>query len=136
MFSLAAYGAFLEGIRDEAEAFEARRRAAFRAERERWEALPPWREPAPAAPAAAGADGSGRPVSAQLAANVWRLSVAEGDRVRAGDVVAVLEAMKMEVDVTAPCDGTVARVLCAPGDLVAPGQALLTLRQDGAEEAA
>ncbi|MGE0029432.1 MAG: 5-oxoprolinase/urea amidolyase family protein, partial [Thermoleophilia bacterium] len=136
VFSLAGYEAFLDGIREETTAFEARRSAAFRAERERWEALPPWREPAPAAPAAAGADPSGRPVSAQLAANVWRLSVAEGDRVRAGDVVAVLEAMKMEVDVTAPCDGTVARVLCAPGDLVAPGQALLTLREDGAEEAA
>ena len=134
-FSLSAHEEFLAAIADEAIAFRERQRAAFRAERERWEALPPWREPAPAAPVARAAGEPGRPVSAQLAANVWRLAVGEGDRVRAGDIVAVLEAMKMEVNVTAPEDGVVARVLCAPGDLVGPGQALLTLAVDDVEAA-
>ncbi len=57
--------------------------------------------------------------------------VGAGDVVRAGEVVAVLEAMKMEITVTAPRDGRVASIVCAPGDLVAPGQVLVTLEDDG-----
>jgi urea carboxylase len=130
-FSLASHEAFLAGIRPEATAFRERQQAAFRAERERWEAEPPWDDPAPAPPAGAAAGGEGEPVTAHLAANVWRMAVAPGDAVRAGDVVAVLEAMKMEITVTAPRDGRVASVACAPGDLVGPGQVLVTLEDDG-----
>ena len=130
-FSLAAHEAFLAEIRPEAAAFRERRQAAFHAERARWEAEPPWHDPAPAPPADATGGGAGEPVTAHLAANVWRLAVAPGDAVRAGDVVAVLEAMKMEITVTAPRDGRVASVACAPGDLVAPGQVLVTLEDDG-----
>ena len=61
------------------------------------------------------------------------MSVGVGDAVSAGDVVAVLEAMKMEVTVTAPRDGRVAHVACAPGDLVAPGQVLVTLEHEDGE---
>jgi biotin carboxyl carrier protein len=58
------------------------------------------------------------------------VAVAPGDVVESGARVAVLEAMKMEVDVVAPRDGVVERVLCAPGDLLAPGQPILTLVSD------
>ncbi len=127
VFSSRAHREFEASIAAETAEWRARQGAAFRAERDRWAAEPPWEEAPPAAPVDDGAAAGGEPVAAHLAANVWRLTVAEGDRVRAGDVVAVLEAMKMEVDVTAPRDGRVARVLCAPGDLVRPGQALVTL---------
>jgi urea carboxylase len=112
VFSLSEHEAFLEAIAPEAAAFRDRQRAAFRAERERWEAEAPWDEPA-AAPAR---DGAGQ----------------GADHV-AGDVVAVLEAMKMEITVTAPRDGRVAGVACAPGDLVVPGQVLVMLDDDEGE---
>jgi urea carboxylase len=130
VFSSAEHRGFVAGIAPEIAAFRDRQRAAFRAERARWEAEPPWDDPAPAPPPAATDADGGDPVAAHLAANVWRVPVSVGDRVAAGDVIAVLEAMKMEVDVTAPRDGRVARVLCAPGDLVLPGQALVTLDGD------
>ncbi|MGD9696976.1 MAG: 5-oxoprolinase/urea amidolyase family protein [Thermoleophilia bacterium] len=130
-FSLRAHREFLAGIAPDVEAFRARREAAFRRERERWEADgAPAAAPAPP-PATREAAPAGQPVAAQLAANVWKVRVAEGDLVAEGEVVAVLEAMKMEVAVSAPRGGRVARVLCAPGDLVLPGQALLTLAEEG-----
>jgi biotin carboxyl carrier protein len=48
--------------------------------------------------------------------------------VRRGDVLMVLEAMKMELPVRAPADGTVARVNCREGELVQPGEALAELQ--------
>jgi len=44
--------------------------------------------------------------------------------VRRGDLICVIEAMKMELQVSAPADGVVKRVLCAPGDQVRRGQRL------------
>jgi urea carboxylase len=70
---------------------------------------------------------TGTPVCGGIAANVWKLNVAHGDRVAAGDVVAVLEAMKMEVEVRATCSGVVSAVLCKPGELVDPDQPLFTV---------
>ena len=59
VFSLRAHREFLGEVAGETARFQERRQAAFRAERERWEALPPWREPAPAA-AVAPDDGDAR----------------------------------------------------------------------------
>jgi len=50
-----------------------------------------------------------------------------GDRVQAGQVVLVLEAMKMESELKAPRDGTVKAVHCAPGDSVNPGVPLVVI---------
>ena len=50
-----------------------------------------------------------------------------GTRVQHGDVLLVLEAMKMELPVRAPGDGTVAAVKCRPGELVQAGQELIEL---------
>jgi urea carboxylase len=59
--------------------------------------------------------------------SVWQLEVNVGDRVAAGQVLVVLEAMKMEIALHTEHGGTVARVLVAPGTQVAPGQALLVI---------
>ena len=64
--------------------------------------------------------------------NVWRVRVAPGDRVAAGDVVVVLESMKMEMDVAAAVDGVVTEVLCQPGRSVQGGQRLLVLAAETA----
>jgi oxaloacetate decarboxylase alpha subunit len=79
--------------------------------------------PAEPAPAAAG----GQVISAPLAGNIVRVAVRAGDTVAAGDVLVVLEAMKMETEVRAPAAGTVAEVHSKEGDAVALGAPLLTL---------
>ncbi len=68
-----------------------------------------------------------RTVASELNARVWTLDVAAGDAVEMDDTLMVLEAMKTEIPVVAPCAGTVRAVLVAEGDLVAEGQKLVTL---------
>lgn len=70
---------------------------------------------------------SGDAVKSPMQATVVKLAVAEGDRVVAGDLVVVLEAMKMEQPMTAHKDGTVAGVNAAVGETVAAGHVLLTI---------
>ncbi len=71
--------------------------------------------------------GGGEEVKAGLPGNVLRLEVSEGDSVSEGDVLLVMEAMKMETEVKAPKSGTVQSVLVAQGDKVVTGQALVTI---------
>jgi oxaloacetate decarboxylase alpha subunit len=81
---------------------------------------------APAAPGAVPA-GAGQPLAAPLAGNIFKVNVAVGDTVAAGDVVIILEAMKMETEVRASSDGTVSAVNVQVGDSVAVGDTLLSL---------
>lgn len=81
--------------------------------------------PPSAPPPAAAQDGSG--VRAPLSGTVARILVEDGQAIEAGDVVVVLEAMKMETEITAPAAGTVGRVLVSPGDAVAGGDLLVEL---------
>ncbi|WP_250505157.1 acetyl/propionyl/methylcrotonyl-CoA carboxylase subunit alpha [Bowdeniella massiliensis] len=76
-----------------------------------------------AAPAAA----SGNAISAPMQASVVRLAVANGESVAAGDLIVVVEAMKMEQPLTAPCDGVVTGLSVAPGEQVSGGQVLATI---------
>ncbi len=81
--------------------------------------------PAPApAPAAAG---GGEPVLAPLAGNIWKVEVSPGDVVAEGDVLIILEAMKMETDIRAARSGTIGTVTVKEGDSVAVGDTLLQL---------
>lgn len=66
-------------------------------------------------------------LSAPMPATVRAVLVSPGDRVSRGDVLIVLEAMKMELPVRAPAGGTVTEVRCAPGELVQPGTALVEI---------
>ena len=69
-------------------------------------------------------------VEASMHACVWRLDVSDGDRVSAGAALVSMEAMKLETTVIAPVGGTVARVLCREGQVVAPGAPLVVLVAD------
>lgn len=71
--------------------------------------------------------GAGEEVAAPLAGNVFKVVVKAGQQVQEGDVLIVLEAMKMETDIKADRAGTVAEVFAKEGDSVAVGDALLTL---------
>ena len=74
--------------------------------------------PAPAVQAAPAASGEGKPVQAPMPGVILEVSVKVGDKVKAGQKVAVLEAMKMENEIDASADGTVTAVLVSKGDSV------------------
>ncbi len=80
---------------------------------------------APAAPALVST--AGVPLPAPLAGNIFKVHVEIGDKVQAGDVIVILEAMKMETEVRAPEAGIVSEVNVKVGDSVTVGQALITL---------
>ncbi len=83
--------------------------------------------PAAAAPADGGAAGSIR-VEAGAAGKVFKIEANVGQAVKKGDAVVVVEAMKMEIPVVAPEDGTVASINVAVGDAVEAGALLATLK--------
>jgi oxaloacetate decarboxylase alpha subunit len=89
-------------------------------------AIAPAAVPTPAA-AAAPVSAASEPLAAPLAGNIVRIEVSPGDAVGAGDVVLILEAMKMETEVRASRDGSVTSVDVKVGDSVAVGDTLLTL---------
>lgn len=79
--------------------------------------------PAAAAPAAV----AGTPVTAPLPGNVLELRVKPGDSVKAGQLLVLIEAMKMENEVFAPADGVVKQILAQKGAMVATGDTLLVI---------
>ena len=93
--------------------------------------VPPAPVPVSAAPSPATAvSASAGPgvLPAPMTGTIKEIRVAGGDTVHTGQIVVVMEAMKMDIDVTAVAAGTVAEVHVAPGDNRAAGQPLLTIR--------
>ena len=83
---------------------------------------------APAAPKAAPAVGGGaNKVNAPMPGTILDVKVSVGQSVKKGDVICVLEAMKMENDIPAPCDGVIASVNVQKGASVAANDVLATL---------
>ncbi len=70
-------------------------------------------------------------VESEVQGSVWKVEVAQGATVAEGDVLMILESMKMEIPVEAPVAGTVAELLVAPEDPVAEDQVLAVLEADG-----
>lgn len=83
--------------------------------------------PAPAAAPAAPASAGSVSVDAPMPGNILDIKVSNGASVKAGDVLLILEAMKMENEIVAPQDGTVASVNVNKGDTVEAGQTLVSL---------
>ncbi|MFL0670777.1 MAG: urea carboxylase [Erythrobacter sp.] len=136
-FRLADYRAFLADNAASIAAFAATREAAFNAERAAWEASGEFdrvstllAEDSGNGDAAAielpeGAD----LIEAPFGGSVWKLMVQPGDRVEAGDVIAVIEAMKMECPFESPADGTIAALYIAERHALQPGTPMLALRR-------
>ncbi len=89
------------------------------------QAAPAQPQPAKAAPAAPAP--AGNPLKAPLPGTITSINVKVGDQVKSGDVVIVLEAMKMQNNIEAENSGTVTAINVAPGDTVMEGAVLLTI---------
>ncbi len=106
-----------------------------------YEALVPTAAPAPvaapaaapeaaapaAAPAAPAVTAAGETVAAPMPGTILKVNVTQGQAVKAGTVLCVLEAMKMENEIMAPKDGTVAQVVTSKGASVNTGDALVVI---------
>jgi len=133
-FVLRDYHKFLASIADECRSFKAAQTAAFNEERERW-AKDTETDLIGAGAGIDDAAGIERPlvnghrsIDAHMTGNVWQIAVSPGDRVKQGDKLVVLEAMKMEFAVTAPADGEVVDIVCRQGRPVHAGQRLLVMQ--------
>ena len=95
-----------------------------------YEALAP-AAPAAAAPAAAPAapvvTGAGEPVNAPMPGTILKVNVTQGQAVKEGEVLCILEAMKMENEIMASKGGTVTQVLVAKGSIVDTGAPLVII---------
>lgn len=83
--------------------------------------------PAPAPVKAAAAPASGEPVKAPMPGVILDIKVSEGQSVKKGDCVVILEAMKMENEIFAPADGKIAAISVSKGQNVNSGTVLMTI---------
>ncbi|MDT9677594.1 urea carboxylase [Pseudomonas sp. JV414] len=132
--NLADYQAFLAKEAQGIAAFRDQQKSAFNAERERWiasgqahfdseELAPEVTEEAPLA------DGQ-QSIDSHIAGNLWQVQVQAGSRVAAGDVLVILESMKMEIPLLAPMAGVVREIRVQPGSAVRAGQRVVVLELD------
>ena len=133
---LAEYQQFLAREAQSISAFRDHQQRAFNDERERWiasgqahfDSQESATEEAGDAPLQPGEQGVESPVSG----NLWQVQTAVGRQVRAGDVLVVLESMKMEIPLLAPCDGRVQQVNVQPGSAVRAGQRVAVIIEEKA----
>ena len=132
--ALADYQQFLADEADGIAAFRDQQRTAFAAERQRWidsgqahfesdEGVAEVTEDAPL-------DAGQHSVDSHIAGNLWQVQVEAGASVEAGDVLVILESMKMEIPLTAPVAGIVREVRVQPGSPVRAGQRVVVLEED------
>ena len=128
-FKLSEYQQFLSQESASINAFKATQQAAFNAERERWiasgQANYSQEVESTGADVAVEIPAGQSAVASHVAGNLWKVLRAEGERVQAGDEVAIIESMKMEIVVIASCAGVVAKILCNEGAPISAGQHLL-----------
>jgi urea carboxylase len=133
-FSLREYNTFLQDNDADIAAFREKQQFAFNAERERWKANGQADYATDAIVAEAATDSeldlppNSRAVAGHVAGNIWKIEVAEGDMVQAGDTLLIIESMKMEINVVAPSAGKVIRLYCREGSQIAAGQDLLVIQ--------
>lgn len=128
-FSLSEYQAYLAENDASIKEFKTKQQAAFDAERAHWKAtgLDTYveEEAMQAEDDGAGIPVGAEPVESPIAGSVWKILAAEdGKQVEAGETLAILESMKMEINLDAPIAGTLSACLCKEGQAVQPGQAL------------
>jgi urea carboxylase len=118
---------FLESIDTEAKAFKAKQSQAFEKEKQQWIRDGQFSFDA----ALTSSEGEQQPIpqdatpiSAPISGAVWKCPAGEGDTVTEDQTIIILEAMKMEMSVCAPCDGKVGKIFVQSGQTVEAGQCL------------
>lgn len=132
-FCYAEYAKGLARDRESIATFKQRQQAAFEAERQRWKELRLDETPdAVVDDASAGSeeipDGT-TGVFSEVPGNVWKILVTEGDQVAAGDVLAIIESMKMEISVQAPVAGRVASIRIKPAQTLRAGDVVALIEE-------
>jgi urea carboxylase len=128
---LCDYRAFLADNAASISHFKARQQSAFEAERERWNETAA--SASPAGPARRAPDSLEIPegciaVSSPITGSIWQVAVDAGTRVKTGDELLVVEAMKMEIPISADEPGEIVEVRCERGRMICAGETLLVLR--------
>jgi urea carboxylase len=135
-FRLRDYREFLRANKASITAFKSNQQAAFEAERQRWRDTGQDVAASDVIIAEAGADNAldlpenARAVASHVAGSVWKVEAQVGDTVKAGQTLVIVESMKMEIAVTAPCSGKLSHVLCKEGGAVTAGQNLLVIVEE------
>jgi urea carboxylase len=135
-FRLKDYRQFLSAHAESIAGFKQKQQTAFEAERERWKAAGQDVVASDDSVASAGPDSEldlpphARPVASQVAGCVWKLEARVGDSVREGQVLVIVESMKMEIPLLAPCAGKLSHVFCQEGGAVSAGQDLLVIVEE------
>lgn len=137
-FSLADYDALVSEHGDEIQRCKTRQQTAFEAERQRWikSGQANFVVDEGEVESIEGielAEGETL-VESQVAGNIWQVIANQGQWVKAGEVVMVLEAMKMELDVVAPCDGQISQLCSEQGAQVKAGQPLMVIDEQHSSE--
>lgn len=125
VFRLAEHEAFLNANQDSIAEFKARQAIAYEQEVSLWQEDEGSLNSREVVITETQIEGD--PVVATISGNVWKLLVEPGEAVQSGQVIAIVEAMKMEFSIEAPRDGVIAHCVCTPGQLVQMGQTLVTL---------
>ncbi|RTL49133.1 MAG: urea carboxylase, partial [Rhodocyclaceae bacterium] len=132
-FKLKDYRRFLDKNAASIAAFKQTQQASFEAERERWKAAGQDVVASDDSVAEAGPDSeldlppNGRAVATHVAGSLWKIEAQVGDRVKEGQTLVIVESMKMEIPLVAPCSGKLTHLFCKEGAGVAAGQDLLVI---------
>ncbi len=134
-FSLKDYNQFLKQESASINSFKTKQQAAFDAERERWIASGQANYNQEAEIDAVNIQAAEIPVgqqvvSSHVAGNLWQIKVNEGDVVQEGDVLMIVESMKMEISIIASCSGKISKVLRNEGGAVFAGQNLILIAEE------
>ena len=133
---LAAYQDFLAREAESIGEFREHQQSAFNAERDRWIASGQAHFDSQENEAEEGGDVPLQPgeqgVESPVSGNLWQVQATAGSRVREGDILVVLESMKMEIPLLAPCSGIIQQVSVQPGSAVRAGQRVAVIVEDHA----
>src|SRR5690606_15838501 len=130
---LSDYQAFLDREAEGIDAFRQQQRAAFGAERQRWIESGQAHFDSEEVAADLGEDaplGHGQHgIESHIAGNLWQVQAKVGDQVKAGEVLVILESMKMEIPLPALIDGRVKEVRVQPGSPIRVGQRVVVMEE-------
>jgi len=131
-FSYADHAAGLARDASDIGTFKAAQQAAFEAERLRWkrDGLDAFQADEAAASPASDLPPHCIGVSSAVPGSIWKFAIGIGERVAAGDTVAVIESMKMEIAVTSPAAGRLREIRAAPGRTVRSGDIIAIIEED------